>query len=81
MFLFFVQKATSGVYKVLGDQARRHPDRIVGDPFTLSAKLETGRYAYPFVRELKNSNSQLTDFSFFSILASHFQHRIRRFAI
>jgi hypothetical protein len=43
------QEATSGVYKVLGDQARRHPDRIVNDPFKLSAKLETGHFAYPFV--------------------------------
>jgi hypothetical protein len=29
-----IQKATSGVYKVLGDQARLHPDQIFGDPFT-----------------------------------------------
>ncbi|XP_046657326.1 glutamate receptor ionotropic, kainate glr-3-like isoform X4 [Daphnia pulicaria] len=43
-----ILKATSGVYKVLGDQARLHPDQILGDPFTLASKLETGRYAYPF---------------------------------
>ncbi|XP_046454085.1 ionotropic receptor 93a-like isoform X2 [Daphnia pulex] len=45
-----ILKATSGVYKVLGDQARLHPDQILGDPFTLASKLETGRYAYPFLR-------------------------------
>ena len=43
------QEATSGVFKVLGDQARSHPDRIVNDPFKLAAKLETGEFAYPFV--------------------------------
>jgi hypothetical protein len=43
------QEATSGVFKVLGDQARRHPDRIVNDPFKLATKLETGEFAYPFV--------------------------------
>ena len=43
------QEATSGIYKVLADQARSHPDRIVNDPFKLAAKLETGEFAYPFV--------------------------------
>ena len=61
----FVQKATSGVYKVLGDQARRNPDQIVGDPFKLSAKLETGRYAFPFVRELKNFQFTIDRFFIF----------------
>jgi hypothetical protein len=50
---FLVQKATTGVYKVLGDKARLHPDQIVGDPFKLAAKLETGRYAFPFVSRHK----------------------------
>ncbi|KAK4012523.1 hypothetical protein OUZ56_024762 [Daphnia magna] len=44
-----ILKATSGIYKILGDQARRNPDRIVGDPLKLNAMLETGRYAYPFL--------------------------------
>ncbi|XP_057381702.1 glutamate receptor ionotropic, kainate glr-3-like isoform X1 [Daphnia carinata] len=43
-----ILKATSGVYEILGDQARSNPDHIVGDPFKLNALLETGRYAYPF---------------------------------
>ncbi|XP_032796243.2 glutamate [NMDA] receptor subunit 1 [Daphnia magna] len=46
-----ILKATSGIYKVLGDQARSNPDeQIVGDAFTVSSKLETGRYAFPFVQ-------------------------------
>jgi hypothetical protein len=53
------------VYKVLGDQARRNPDQIVGDPFKLSAKLETGRYAFPFVRELKNFQFTIDRFFIF----------------
>nr|CAH0101184.1 unnamed protein product [Daphnia galeata] len=44
-----ILEATSGIYKVLADQARSHPDRIVNDPFKLSAKLETGHFAYPFM--------------------------------
>nr|CAH0107515.1 unnamed protein product [Daphnia galeata] len=44
-----ILEATSGVFKVLGDQARSHPDRIVNDPFKLAAKLETGEFAYPFM--------------------------------
>ncbi len=43
------QKATTGVFNLIGDKARRFPDQILGDPFKLNAKLETGRYAYPFV--------------------------------
>ena len=50
---------------MLGDQARRNPDQIVGDPFTLSAKLETGRYAFPFVRELKNFQFTIDRFFLF----------------
>nr|CAH0108320.1 unnamed protein product [Daphnia galeata] len=31
-----ILKATTGVYKVLGDKARRHPDQIVGDPCSIT---------------------------------------------
>ncbi|XP_046657524.1 ionotropic receptor 93a-like [Daphnia pulicaria] len=44
-----ILEATSGIYKVLGDQVRLHPDRIFVDPFKLNAKLETGQFAYPFL--------------------------------
>ncbi len=52
--VYLSKQATSGVYKVLGDKARRHPDQIVGDPFKLNIKLETGKFAYPFVSEENN---------------------------
>jgi hypothetical protein len=55
MFVFqfkIVQKATNGVYKVLGDRARQNPNQILGDPFKLNTMLETGKYAYPFVKIL-----------------------------
>ncbi|KAI9553417.1 hypothetical protein GHT06_021321 [Daphnia sinensis] len=42
--------ATSGVFKALGDQARRNPENIVGDAFKVTEKLETGRYAFPFIQ-------------------------------
>lgn len=44
-----MQRATSGIYKVLGDQARSNPKQIVGDHVKLNAMMETGRYAYPMV--------------------------------
>ncbi|EFX69521.1 hypothetical protein DAPPUDRAFT_258444 [Daphnia pulex] len=43
-----ILQAKTGVYKMLGDQARKQTDHILGDPFKVSAMLETGRYAYPF---------------------------------
>ncbi|KAI9556275.1 hypothetical protein GHT06_018849 [Daphnia sinensis] len=45
-----ILKATSGIYKILGDKVRPHPNQILGDPFKVNAMLETGKYAYPFVR-------------------------------
>ncbi|KAI9553418.1 hypothetical protein GHT06_021322 [Daphnia sinensis] len=45
-----ILQATSGVFKVLGDRARQSPDNIVGDVFKVTEKLETGRYAFPFVQ-------------------------------
>ncbi|XP_057378577.1 probable glutamate receptor [Daphnia carinata] len=42
--------ATSGVFKTLGDQARRNPGNIVGDAFKVTEKLETGHYAFPFIQ-------------------------------
>ncbi|XP_046454961.1 glutamate [NMDA] receptor subunit 1-like isoform X1 [Daphnia pulex] len=47
-----ILKATSGIYKVLGDEARRNPNQIVDNPFKLTATLETGRYAYPYLHSL-----------------------------
>ncbi|XP_046454702.1 glutamate receptor ionotropic, kainate glr-3-like isoform X2 [Daphnia pulex] len=45
-----ILQATSGIYKVLADQARSEPDeRIVADPGKLNERLRTGRYAYPFM--------------------------------
>ncbi|XP_046453943.1 ionotropic receptor 93a-like [Daphnia pulex] len=44
-----ILEATSGIYKVLGDQVRLHPDRIFVDPFKLNAKLETGQFAYAYM--------------------------------
>jgi hypothetical protein len=64
-----IQKATSGVYKVLGDQARLHPDQIFGDPFTLAAKVEIGRYANPFVSERVNLFISLPTFSLLFIFS------------
>ena len=49
MFLFKKQPATSGVYKILGDQARLNPNRILGDPFKVNALLISRKYAFPFV--------------------------------
>lgn len=49
MFLFKKQQAKNGVYKVLGDQARLNPNRILGDPFKVNALLVTRKYAFPFV--------------------------------
>ena len=45
----FLQAATSGIYKAIGDKARCKPGQILVDPFKLNAKLVTGHYAYPFV--------------------------------
>ncbi|XP_045035563.1 glutamate [NMDA] receptor subunit 1 isoform X3 [Daphnia magna] len=45
-----ILQATSGVFKVLGDRARQNPENIVGDVFKVSEKLETGRYAFPFIK-------------------------------
>lgn len=47
------QQATSGIFKVLGDQVRSEPDRIFTDPFKLAAKLGTGHFAFPFVSDKK----------------------------
>ncbi|EFX61709.1 hypothetical protein DAPPUDRAFT_272119 [Daphnia pulex] len=46
-----ILQATSGIYKVLGDQVRNEPDRIFDDPLKLATKLQSGRFDYPFVRE------------------------------
>ncbi|EFX85981.1 hypothetical protein DAPPUDRAFT_98390 [Daphnia pulex] len=43
-----ILQATSGIFKVLGDQVRSEPDRIFTDPFKLAAKLGTGHFAFPF---------------------------------
>ncbi|EFX85933.1 hypothetical protein DAPPUDRAFT_237374 [Daphnia pulex] len=43
-----ILRATSGVYKVFGDQARRYPNQLVDNPFKLTTALQTGRYAYPY---------------------------------
>ncbi|XP_057374712.1 ionotropic receptor 93a-like [Daphnia carinata] len=45
-----ILKATNGIYKILGDKVRSHPNQILGDPFRVNAMLETGKYGYPFVR-------------------------------
>lgn len=45
-----ILQATSGVFKVLGDKARLNPGNLVGDPFKVAEKLETGRYAFPFIK-------------------------------
>ncbi|XP_045036265.1 glutamate receptor ionotropic, kainate 3 isoform X2 [Daphnia magna] len=50
-----ILKATSGVYKILGDQARSNPGHILGDPLKLNAMLENGRYAYPFLSKFAYS--------------------------
>ncbi|XP_046453793.1 ionotropic receptor 93a-like [Daphnia pulex] len=44
-----ILQATSGIYKILGDQVRSEPDRIFDDPFKLEAKLQTSRFAYPYM--------------------------------
>ena len=47
--LVIMQSSTSGVFKTLGDQARRNPDRLFLDAPSIFKKLEMGRYAFPFV--------------------------------
>ena len=53
-FLFVIchkfQSANSGIFKTLGDQVRQHPDRILSTASETVQKLETGRYAFPYVR-------------------------------
>ena len=53
-FLFVIchkfQSANSGIFKTLGDQVRQHPDRILSTASETIQKLETGRYAFPYVR-------------------------------
>ncbi|XP_046454942.1 glutamate receptor 3-like [Daphnia pulex] len=44
-----ILQATSGIFKVLGDQVRSKPDRLFTDPFKIAAKLETGHFAFPYV--------------------------------
>ena len=50
LMYLLIQSATSGIYKAIGDKARSVPGQIYSDNKFLS-KLETGHYAYPFVRE------------------------------
>nr|CAH0112523.1 unnamed protein product [Daphnia galeata] len=44
-----IMDAQSGTLKILGDQVRRHPDRILNNMQKASTLLETGNYALPFV--------------------------------
>ncbi|KAI9553478.1 hypothetical protein GHT06_021388 [Daphnia sinensis] len=44
-------QATSGVFKGLADKARLIPGNILGDAVVkVTEKLETGRYAFPFIK-------------------------------
>ncbi|XP_057378523.1 glutamate receptor ionotropic, delta-2-like [Daphnia carinata] len=45
-----ILEATSGVFKILGDRARQSPENVVGDVFKVTERLQTGRYAFPFVQ-------------------------------
>ncbi|XP_057369972.1 glutamate receptor 1-like [Daphnia carinata] len=45
-----ILEAESGVLKILGDQARREPDRLFTDPGKINARLIKGRYAYPYLQ-------------------------------
>ncbi len=49
MYYIVIQKAKSGIYKLIGDRARSKPNQIFNEPFQLNAALATGRYAFPFV--------------------------------
>ena len=40
--------------KVLGDQIRNNPDQILSNIDQVSARLETTRYAFPFVSHQKH---------------------------
>ncbi len=57
--MFFIcQEAKSGTLKILGDQARKYPERLFTDQAKINARLLTGRFAFP------NVNNQLCFFQF-----------------
>jgi hypothetical protein len=46
----FRKDAKTGVMKILGDQVRNNPDRILNSVPKVNSQIATGRYAFPFVR-------------------------------
>lgn len=47
---FFPQEAQTGTLKILADQVRHNPDRLLNNIQKGITLLETGRYALPFVK-------------------------------
>ncbi len=45
----FRKDAKTGVMKILGDQIRNNPDRILNSVPKVNSRIATGRYAFPFV--------------------------------
>lgn len=52
-----ILKRTAGVLRSLGDQARIHENRILPIIWNVTKRLETGRFAFPYVSNIFLSNS------------------------
>ncbi|XP_046636082.1 glutamate receptor ionotropic, delta-1-like isoform X1 [Daphnia pulicaria] len=51
----FRKDAKTGVMKILGDQVRNNPDRILNSVPKVNSQIATGRYAFPFLQTFSNN--------------------------
>ncbi|XP_046636084.1 ionotropic receptor 93a-like isoform X2 [Daphnia pulicaria] len=50
-----IRDAKTGVMKILGDQVRNNPDRILNSVPKVNSQIATGRYAFPFLQTFSNN--------------------------
>ena len=60
--------------KILGDQIRNNPDRVLSSIPKVNARLETGQFAFPFVSYCYSFSITIMQYNYYALFCMVMHH-------